>query len=544
MDVNKDVLAVAGIQYAINALKAGMKVAEVGVGERDFYVDIVSRNVLSLDEAKKLAKFDPPYEYTVAKGRVDTPLGSFNLAYQPSIRAEPKHFEILNVSVHHPEPGLQYVRVRGVGFEREEELKDYLKWLEEAQEIDHRLIGERLDLFSFHEEAGPGLALFHPKGQIIRKELIKYIEEVEASMGFQEVYTTHVYRTVLWKISGHYNMYRDKMLMFEHEGDELGIKPMNCPAHILIYKSRMRSYRDLPLRFAEFGHVYRWEKKGELYGLLRVRGFVQDDGHIFCTEDQLKDEVKMQISKTIEVLRTFGFKEDDIAINLSTRPDESIGTDEQWEKATNALISALSELGLKYRVKEKEGAFYGPKIDFDIRDSLNRWWQLSTIQVDFNLPERFDLEYVDRDGQRRRPVMVHRAIYGSIERFMAILLEHFRGKLPTWLSPVQVRVLPISEEVLDYANSVLDRLRSAKVRADLDASEGTLGKKIRDAYAESIPYLVIVGRKEKESGTVTVRGRNNVEVRGVKLEDFLRALGEEIASRALEQTAIKALSGK
>jgi threonyl-tRNA synthetase len=334
------------------------------------------------------------------------------------------------------------------------------------------------------------------------------------------------------------------MLIFRHEDEEMGIKPMNCPAHILIYKSRPRSYRDLPIRFAEFGHVYRWEKKGELYGLLRVRGFVQDDGHIFCREDQLKDEVKMQVQKTIETLRTFGFKDEDVRINLSTRPDESIGTDEQWERATKALMDALNELGLKYEIKEKEGAFYGPKIDFDIRDSLNRWWQLSTIQVDFNLPERFNLEYVDKDGSKKRPVMVHRAIYGSIERFMAILLEHFRGKLPTWLSPVQVRVLPLGEEVIDYANKVLDALRSSRIRADIDASEGTIRKKIRDAYAESVPYLVIVGRNEKETNTVTVRGRGNVEVRNVKLEDFIKALKEEIETRELEQTAIKALSGK
>ncbi len=544
MEINKDVLAMAGVIYALNVMKSGLKVAEVGVGERDFYVDVVSKSAMTLDEARKFAKFEPPYDYRISNGKVESNYGSFALAHQPSVRAEPKYFEVLNVSVHHPEPGLQYVRVRGVGFEKEEELKDYLKWLEEAQEIDHRMIGERLDLFSFHEEAGPGLALFHPKGQIIRKELMKYIEEVVASMGFQEVYTTHVYRTVLWKISGHYNMYRDKMLIFRHEDEEMGIKPMNCPAHILIYKSRPRSYRDLPIRFAEFGHVYRWEKKGELYGLLRVRGFVQDDGHIFCREDQLKDEVKMQVQKTIETLRTFGFKDEDVRINLSTRPDESIGTDEQWERATKALIDALNELGLKYEIKEKEGAFYGPKIDFDIRDSLNRWWQLSTIQVDFNLPERFNLEYVDKDGSKKRPVMVHRAIYGSIERFMAILLEHFRGKLPTWLSPVQVRVLPLGEEVIDYANKVLDALRSSRIRADIDASEGTIRKKIRDAYAESVPYLVIVGRNEKETNTVTVRGRGNVEVRNVKLEDFIKALKEEIETRELEQTAIKALSGK
>ncbi|MFP3233400.1 MAG: threonine--tRNA ligase, partial [Sulfolobaceae archaeon] len=432
-------------------------------------------------------------------------------------------------------PELQYVRIRGVGFEKEEQLKDYLSWLEKVSEYDHRVIGEKLDLFSFPDEAAPGVVLFHPNGQTIRKELMRYMEEINNSMGYKEVYTSHVYRAILWKISGHYDHYRDKMLLFKMEDEELGIKPMNCPAHILIYKSKTRSYRDLPLRLSEFGHVYRWEKKGELYGLLRVRGFTQDDGHIFLRDDQLKDEIKMLIKKTLEVLSTFGFKEDDVRINLSTRPDDSIGTDEQWSKATDALVSALNELGLKYVVKEKEGAFYGPKIDFDIRDSLQRWWQLSTIQVDFNLPERFKLEYVDKDGTKKRPVMVHRAIYGSMDRFMAILLEHFRGKLPTWLSPIQVRVLPITEEVDEYANDVTFKLREKGVRVDVDSGEETLSKRIKRAYDEGIPYIVIVGKKEMEKGEITVRARGNLEIRGIKLNSFLSALLEEIKNRDLSQ---------
>ncbi|MEM4096953.1 MAG: threonine--tRNA ligase, partial [Metallosphaera sp.] len=423
---------------------------------------------------------------------------------------------------------------RGVAFETDEQLQDYLQWLEKASETDHRIIGERMDLFSFHDETGPGLVLFHPKGQLIRNEMISYMREINSSMGYQEVYTSHVFRTVLWKISGHYDTYRDKMLIFNKDDDELGIKPMNCPAHILIYKSRVRSYRDLPLRFSEFGNVYRWEKKGELYGLLRTRGFTQDDGHIFLREDQIRDEVKTLINKTLEVLNKFGFRGDDVRINLSTRPDESIGSDEQWEKATNSLLNVLKELGTQFIIKEKEGAFYGPKIDFDIRDSLNRWWQLSTIQVDFNLPERFKLEYVDEDGSKKRPVMIHRAIYGSLDRMIAILLEHFRGRLPAWLSPVQVRILPISEENQEYANKILVMLRENGIRGELDPSGETLSKRIKRAYDEGVPYLVIVGRKEALEEKVTIRSRGNVEVKGVPLKDFIEKINLEVRNRETE----------
>lgn len=534
MEEYKSVWLKAGIIYALNLAEAGLKPVEVGLGERDFYVDVESQTTLTLEEAKKFAKYKK-FNFQVKDGEVEYNGMRIKVSSGEIAQVEPQYFEILNISVHHPTPELQYVRIRGVGFEREEQLKDYLSWLEKVSEYDHRIIGEKLDLFSFPDEAAPGVVLFHPNGQTIRKELMRYMEEINNSMGYKEVYTSHVYRAILWKISGHYDHYRDKMLLFKMEDEELGIKPMNCPAHILIYKSKTRSYRDLPLRFSEFGHVYRWEKKGELYGLLRVRGFTQDDGHIFLRDDQLKDEIKLLIKKTLEVLSTFGFKEDDVRINLSTRPDDSIGTDEQWDKATDALVSALNELGLKYVVKEKEGAFYGPKIDFDIRDSLQRWWQLSTIQVDFNLPERFKLEYVDKDGTKKRPVMVHRAIYGSMDRFMAILLEHFRGKLPTWLSPIQVRVLPITEEVDEYANDVTFKLREKGVRVDVDSGEETLSKRIKRAYDEGIPYIVIVGKKEMEKGEITVRARGNVEIRGIKLNSFLSALLEEIKNRDLSQ---------
>ena len=536
MEKYKSVWLKAGIIYALNLASNGLKPVEVGTGERDFYVDIQSDTTLTLEEAKRFATYNR-YEYKIKDGYIEFQGNKIRVLGEPA-DIEPKYFEILNVSVHHPMPNVQYVRVRGIGFETKEELDNYLKWLEEVSEYDHRILGEKLDLFSFPEETAPGLVLFHPKGQIIRKELIKYMEEINESMGYQEVYTAEIYRSLLWKTSGHYDYYKDKMILFNMEEEELGLKPMNCPAHILIYKSKTRSYKDLPLRFSEFGLVFRWEKRGELYGLLRVRGFVQDDGHIFLAEEQIKDEVKMLIKKTLEVLATFGFKGDDVKIKLSTRPDESIGTDEQWNKATNALVEALESLGIKYEIKPKEGAFYGPKIDFEIRDSLNRWWQLSTIQVDFNLPERFKLEYIDKDGSRKRPVMIHRAIYGSIERFMAILLEHFKGKLPTWLSPIQVRVLPISKDVEDYAQEILSKLKSYKVRADIDISDETLSKRIKKSYDEGVPYMIIVGKREKEEGKITVRGRNNVEVRGVKFEDFIKNLLDEIRNRDLNQTAI------
>ncbi|QIW24027.1 threonine--tRNA ligase [Sulfolobus sp. S-194] len=539
MEEYKGVWLKAGIIYALNLASNGFKPVEVGLGERDFYVDIESDTTLTLDEAKKFATYNQ-YSYQLKNGYIEFNGNKIRVLGEPS-GLEPKYFEILNISVHHPSPNVQYVRIRGVGFEKKEELEQYLKWLEEVSEYDHRIIGERLDLFSFPDETAPGLALFHYKGQIIRKELMRFMEEINESMGYQEVFTAEIYRSILWKTSGHYDYYKDKMVLFKMEEEELGLKPMNCPAHILIYKSKTRSYKDLPIRFSEFGLVFRWEKRGELYGLLRVRGFVQDDGHIFLTEDQIKDEVKILVKKTIDVLSIFGFKGDDVRINLSTRPDESIGSDELWEKATNALVSALNELGIKYIVKEKEGAFYGPKIDFEIRDSLGRWWQLSTIQVDFNLPERFKLEYIDKDGSRRRPVMIHRAIYGSIERFMAILLEHFRGKLPTWISPVQVRVLPISKDVEDYALNLLSKLKENKIRVELDMSDETLSKRIKNAYDQGVPYMIIVGKKEREEGKVTVRGRNNVEIRGVKFDDFLKALLEEIRNRDLNQSAINKL---
>jgi len=448
---------------------------------------------------------------------------------------------ILNVSAHNPATNVSLVRLIGVAFKDEEGLKEWLEWFEEASKRDHRVIGQKLGLFSFHEEVGPGLVIYHPKGQVIREELIRFIREVNAKLGYEEVYTPHVFRSTIWKVSGHYYLYRDKMVLAKVEGEEYGIKPMNCPGHILVYKSAPRSYRDLPVRLSEFGTVYRWEKRGELYGLLRVRGFTQDDGHVFLREDQVKDEIKAILKEILRVLETFGFKGEDVRMNLSTMPEEHIGTEEMWEKATNALKAAMDELGLPYEIKEGEGAFYGPKIDVHFRDSLGRWWQCSTIQVDFALPERFGLEYVDKDGSKKRPVMIHRAILGSVERFMAIIIEEFAGRLPTWLSPTQVRVIPVRSVAREYAATITEELRNSGIRVDVDLSDETPSKKIRKAYSDAVPYLVLVGPREAKHGTVTVRARGNKQVSNVPLRKFTELLKKEITSRAINQVTIEEL---
>ncbi|MEO3993532.1 MAG: threonine--tRNA ligase [Desulfurococcaceae archaeon TW002] len=449
-----------------------------------------------------------------------------------------KVFLIRNVSAHNPTKDVSLVRLTGVAFDDLSEYREWAEYYEEAVKRDHRILGQKLDLFSFYDEAGPGLVIYHPKGQIIREELIKLVKEINSRLGYSEVYTPHVYRSMLWKISGHYNLYRDKMVLADVDNEEYGIKPMNCPGHILIYKSRTRSYRDLPIRLAEFGTVYRWEKRGELFGLLRVRGFTQDDGHAFVREDQIESEVSNILKEVFNLLSLFSITRENTRIYLSTKPEKYIGSDEVWDKATESLKRALDKLGIPYEVKEGEGAFYGPKIDIHFRDSLGRWWQCSTIQVDFALPERFNLEYVDSDGSKKRPVIIHRAILGSIERFMAIIIEEFEGRLPTWLSPIQVLVIPITKDVASYAEEVARLLRSAGVRVIEDLSDETLEKKIRMAYEQAIPYVIIVGRREAQQKTITVRGRGNLQASNIQINVFLQKLTEEIRSRALKQEAL------
>jgi len=441
-------------------------------------------------------------------------------------------------------------RVYGTAFWKKKELDEYLHRLEEAKKRDHRVLGKQLDLFSIYEEAGPGLVFWHPNGAIIRQEIEKWVEEEHKKRGYQRIYTPHIMKADLWKTSGHYSFYRENMFfvpVVEHDDEErLGndevpltkeeiekahwyaVKPMNCPGHILIYKSQVRSYRDLPIRFFEFGTVYRYEKSGSLHGLLRVRGFTQDDGHIFCRPDQLKEEIQGVLDYVMELLSTFKL---DYVINIGTRPEKYIGSEEAWEHATQALIDALKERGFDFNIVEGDGAFYGPKIDIAVLDAIGRKWDGPTIQVDFNLPERFDLTYVDKDGQKKRPVMVHRAIMGSIERFIGLLIEHYAGLFPTWLAPTQVVIIPVSDKYLEYADEVYEKLKGAGIRVKLDDESAKVGYKIRKAELMKIPYMLIVGEKEQQSGTVSVRSKREGDLGAMDLNAFLDKILTEIREK-------------
>ncbi len=441
-------------------------------------------------------------------------------------------------------------RIYGTAFWKKKELEEYLHRLEEAKKRDHRVLGKQLDLFSIYEEAGPGLVFWHPNGAILRQEIENWVEEEHRKRGYQRIYTPHIMKADLWKTSGHYNFYRENMFfvpVVEHDEEErLGneevpltceeiekanwyaVKPMNCPGHILIYKSKVRSYRDLPIRFFEFGTVYRYEKSGSLHGLLRVRGFTQDDGHIFCRPNQLKEEIQGVLDYVMEMLNTFNL---DYVINIGTKPDKYIGSDEAWEHATQALIDALKERGFEYNIVEGDGAFYGPKIDIAVLDAIGRKWDGPTIQVDFNLPERFDLTYVDKDGQKKRPVMVHRAIMGSIERFIGLLIEHYAGLFPVWLAPIQVVIIPVSDKYLEYADEVYERLKKAGVRVQLDDESAKVGYKIRKAETMKIPYMLVVGEKEQQSGTVSVRSKKEGDLGAMDVDAFVSKILKEIKEK-------------
>jgi len=421
-------------------------------------------------------------------------------------------------------------RIYGVSFFTEEELEDYLGFLEEVKKRDHRRLGRELDLFSINEEIGAGLVLWHPRGATIRRVIEDFWLKEHVRANYQILYTPHIARLDLWRRTGHMDFYRENMYSpIEVEGLEYEIKPMNCPFHVSIYKSHLRSYRDLPLRYAELGTVYRYERSGVLHGLLRVRGFTQDDAHIFCTEDQIDDEVRSVLDFTIFILRAFGFS--DYEIYLSTRPDEYVGTEEGWEKATNALRMALEHKGLRYSIDPGEGVFYGPKIDIKVRDCLGRPWQCSTIQVDFNVPERLDIKYRGPDSRDYRPVMIHRALMGSLERFMGILIEHYAGAFPLWLAPVQVSVLTISEKHIGYARDVRNKLIERDIRTDLDEDNEKIGYKIRKATMLKTPYMCIIGEKEVSSRTVNVRRRDGKNLGAMSLNEFIDLIEEEIKSR-------------
>lgn len=394
-------------------------------------------------------------------------------------------------------------------------------------DTDHRKIGERLDLFSF-QEVSPSMVYWHPNGHIIYRELMGFIRELEAHYEYQETGTPVVANTALWHVSGHYEHYKDNMFMFENDMGTLGMKPMNCPSTILIYKSKAWSYRDLPFRTATFDKLYRKENSGSLTGLFRVMEMTQDDGHIFVTDEQLEHEAQMFLEFVKRVYNTFGMK---FVANLSTMPDNHMGDETLWEKATDALKHALEKEGMKYEIKEKEGAFYGPKIDFDVFDSMNRKWQCATLQVDYQMPIRFGLEYVGEDGRPRTPIIIHRAALGSLERFIAVLTEHYQGNFPTWLAPTQVVVASLSENVAGYAQKVYEELKAAGIRAYLDVSDKTLQYKIRDAWGKKTPYTIILGKKEEEAGTISIRMRDNKQNNQVKLPDFLASLNDEIKER-------------
>jgi threonyl-tRNA synthetase len=425
-------------------------------------------------------------------------------------------------------------RIYGTAFATDKELEEHLHRLAEAERRDHRKLGVELDLISFPEEIGGGLAVWHPKGAMVRKLMEDYSRAEHEQGGYQFVVTPHLTKSTLFETSGHLDFYADGMFPpMEMEGAKYYPKPMNCPFHCLIFRSRTRSYRELPLRLFEFGTVYRYERSGVLHGLLRTRGFTQDDSHIYCAPDQLVPELTSLLAFVLRVLRTFGFEE--FEAELSTRPEgKSVGADEDWEKATAALHEALRAAGLPYTVAEGEGAFYGPKIDVHLLDAIGRRWQLSTLQVDFNHPIRFELEYIGSDNERHRPIMIHRALFGSVERFFGILVEHYAGAFPTWLAPVQVQVLPVADRHEDYARTVCERLVGAGFRVELtDATHDTLGNRVRKGKVEKIPYLLVVGDSDMEAGTVgmNARGAERPE-RDVKIDAFLSRLAAEVAGKS------------
>lgn len=472
-------------------------------------------------------------EYSLGPRFVDFCRGP-HLASTSKIKA----FKLLSVAGAYwkgDERNRQGQRIYGTSFFTQQELDDYLNQLEEAKKRDHRKLGKELDLFSIQELAGPGLVFFHPKGATVRRILEDWMRQEYVARDYSLVYTPHVARAELWKTSGHYNFYAENMFQrMELEDADYQLKPMNCPFHILIYQDRLRSYRDLPIRLGELGTVYRYERSGVMHGLLRVRGFTQDDAHIFCTREQIEDEVVYCLEFALDVLRTFGFEryETDLSTWDGGSSGKYDGSPDQWALAEAALKKASQRLDMKVKLKEDEAAFYGPKIDLKLVDAIGRLWQLTTIQFDFTLPRRFGLEYIAEDGKAHQPLMVHRALFGSLERFFGILLEHYAGAFPVWLAPVQAVVLPITDRQLSYAQQVTGRLKEAGLRAALDDRSEKVNLKIREAQLQKIPYMLVVGAREAEAGTVAVRNRKHGD-QGVKsLEAFLSEIGQLIATKA------------
>lgn len=433
----------------------------------------------------------------------------------------------------------QLTRIYGISFPKQKELKEYLALLEEAKERDHRKLGRELELFTFSQKVGQGLPLWLPKGAALRNRLEDFLKKAQQKAGYEMVITPHIGHKDLYVTSGHYAKYGEdsfQPITTPHEGEEFLLKPMNCPHHCEIYKSQAWSYRDLPKRYAEFGTVYRYEQSGELHGLTRVRGFTQDDAHIFCTPDQLSDEFKKVIDLTLYVFNTLGFEDFTAQVSIRDPEDKEkyIGSDENWEKAEKAIIEAAQEKGLNYVIEEGEAAFYGPKLDFMVKDALGRSWQLGTIQVDYNLPERFELSYKGSDNNEHRPVMIHRAPFGSLERFVAILLEHTKGNFPLWLMPEQVIILSLSEKYKNYTENVLNLLKNDEIRAKVDNRSETIGKKIREAEVTKIPYMLIVGEQEEKDGTVSVRKHGGEDLGAMPISAFIELIKVEIQGAVKE----------
>ena len=444
-----------------------------------------------------------------------------------------KAYKLLNLAGAYwrgSEKNKMLTRIYATAFSKKEELEAYITMMEEAKKRDHRKLGKELKLFALLDE-GPGFPFFLPKGMVLKNTLLDYWREIHKKAGYVEISTPIILNRELWYRSGHWEHYKDNMYTTVIDGEDYAVKPMNCPGGMLVYKQDMHSYRDLPMRVAEIGLVHRHEKSGALHGLMRVRCFNQDDAHIFMTEEQIKDEISGVISLIDGVYKLFGFK---YHIELSTRPEDSMGSDEAWEIATAGLQNALDENGIEYTINEGDGAFYGPKIDFHLEDSIGRTWQCGTIQLDMQMPERFELEYTAADGTKKRPVMIHRVCFGSIERFIGILIEHFAGQFPVWLSPVQVKVLPISEKFADYAKSVEDALDAAGIRVETDNRAEKIGYKIREARNERVPYIIVVGEKDQEANMVSLRSRKNGEEGQVALADFIARIKEEIDTKVLD----------
>jgi threonyl-tRNA synthetase len=518
------------------AIEAGMK--EIIASDSPFV-----REEMSKEEAKKLFA-SQPYKLELIEELPDEKVsvyrqGSFvDLCRGPHVASteEIKAVKLINVAGAYwrgdeRRPMLQ--RIYGVAFNTEQALSEYLSKLEEAARRDHRKLGVELDLYSIHEEAGAGLVHWHPKGAVVRRVIEDFWKAEHIKRGYDILYTPHIGRLGLWKTSGHWEFYRENMYSpMEVDEQEYVIKPMNCLGHILIYKTRLRSYRELPLRYAEMGTVYRYERSGVLHGLTRVRGFTQDDAHIFCRFDQLEDEVVGVLQLAYFMIDTFGFT--DYQIMLATRPDKYAGTVEMWDEATETLRKALARLKIDYEVDPGEGVFYGPKIDIKFNDALGRAWQGPTIQVDFNLPQRFDVTYIGEDSREHPVAMVHRTVLGSMERFLGTLIEHYGGAFPVWLAPVQVMVIPVADRHLDYAFQIEAELRNDDIRAKVDARSERINLKIRQAQLEKVPYMLVIGNKEVEAGTVSVRLRTEEQLPPQPLDEFKGKAKAMIASRAIE----------